>query len=169
MICKKAFRTLLSLMHHQNWHVILSVCLLHVTCIQRLKQAISITVPNHCEQKPNTTSNILENNTWTSHSWKIPPLVITVLFAIKRNGHSVHWSKSFQNFSVFLDTFHIIQLFCITFKPVKFPWVVGGGAGWYKVHVCVGMCSQFYDTASYERLDSNVQSVLWHCKLWEVR
>jgi len=107
MICKKVFRTLYSLTHHQNWHVKLSICLLHVACIQRLKQAISITVPNHCEQKHITTSNILNYNTWTSHSWEIPALVITVLFAITRNRRSVHWSKSFQNFSVFLDTFHI--------------------------------------------------------------
>ena len=90
---------------------------------------------------------------------KIPALVITVLFAITRNGHSVHWSKPFQNFSVFLNTSHIIQIFCITFEPVKSPSVVGGGAGWYGVPVCVGTCTQFCDTASYERLDSTFHTL----------
>ena len=73
---------------------------------------------------------------------------------------SVHWSMmSFKNICVFYDTFHIIQVFCVTFKPVKSPWVVGGGAGWLRVNVCVGRCSQFYDTASYTTLDSTFHTL----------
>jgi len=47
----------------------------------------------------------------------------------------------FKNVSVFYDVFHTIQVFCVTFKLVKSPWVVGGGAGWWRVHVCVEGCS----------------------------